>query len=495
MRGKGLSRVATNVFVSKKNEATIHISCEESTAQEISDYFTFFMPGHQFTPLFKKGLWDGKIRLFNKRYSTLPGGILGYLQKFAIDREYNLTIDDAVSLTANFSIAEARAFADTLNLPDVPYDYQIEAFAKSIRNRRLLVVSPTASGKSLIIYMIVRYLQQNHRKGVIVVPTTSLVEQLFKNFQEYGWDSDKYVHRIYAGKAKQSPHYVTITTWQSLYTQEPSYVQQFDFVIGDEAHQFKAKCLTEIMSNLVNADVRIGTTGTLDGTKTHRLVLEGHFGPVLQSATTKQLMDEGKLATLKIKCLILKYPEVICKLLRKSTYQEEYMAIVEHVQRSRFIRNLALSLEGNTLILFQLVEKHGTPIFEDIRDNTDKHKVFFIHGKISTEYRESVRAIAEENDNVIIVASYGTFSTGINIKNIHNIIFASPSKSRIRNLQSIGRGLRNADGKTHVTLLDIVDDLRVGKHVNFLLKHFMERAAIYNSEHFTFKQYHIDLGE
>lgn len=486
--------MSNNLFVSKKNEAAIHITCDDSVAQEISDYFTFFVPGHQFIPLFKRGLWDGKIRLFNRRNATLPGGILGYLHKFAADRQYTLTIDDAVLLTANFSIAEAKAFADSLNLPVEPHDYQIEAFAKSIRHRRLLIVSPTASGKSLIIYMIVRYLQQSHHKGVIMVPTTSLVEQLFKDFKEYGWDSDKYVHRLYAGKDKQTKHYVTISTWQSLYTQDPSYIQQFDFAIGDEAHLFKAKCLTQIMENLTNADVRIGTTGTLDGTKTHQLVLEGHFGPVFQSVTTKQLMDEGKLASLKIKCLILKYPEAIRQLQRKSTYPEEYDAIVKYAPRGTFIRNLALSLEGNTLILFQLVERHGEPIFEDIRDNTDKHQVFFIHGDVKTEYRENVRSIAEENDNVIIVASYGTFSTGINIKNLRNIIFAAPSKAKIRNLQSIGRGLRTSTGKTHATLFDIVDDLRIGKHVNFLLNHFVERAKIYNSEKFNFKQYHIDLG-
>ncbi len=493
--------MSTNLFISKKNEAFIQVTAEESVGQELSDYFAFFVPGFQYTPLFKKGLWDGKVRLYNRRYATLPGGLVGYLQKFAKDREYDITIDEAVLLTTNFSIAEAQAFADSLKLtnshgqPLIPHDYQIEAFAKAIRNRRILIVSPTASGKSLIIYMIARYLQQNHRKGVVIVPTTSLVEQLFKDFQDYGWNSDKYVHRLYAGKEKRTDHYLTVSTWQTLHLQPNEYLAQFDFIIGDEAHQFKAKSLTEIMGNLSNADVRVGTTGTLDGTKTHKLVLEGHFGPVFQSVTTRELMDQGKLATLKIKCLILKYPEASRASLRKSTYPEEYAAIVEYAPRAKFLRNLALSLKGNTLILFQLVGKHGKPMFEDIRDHTNTHQVFFVHGGVETEDREAIRAIAEKSDNAIIVASYGTFSTGINIKNLHNVIFGAPSKSKIRNLQSIGRGLRTLDGKDCATLFDIVDDLRIGKHVNFLLKHFVQRATIYNDEKFTFKQYMIDLKD
>lgn len=445
--------------------------------------------------MFKSGVWDGKIRLFDRRFYTLPGGLSSYIQKFADDRGYTCIFDDAVLLTTNFSIAEAQSFAQSLNLPHIPHDYQIEAFAKSIRNRRALVVSPTASGKSLIIYMIVRFLHENHRKGLVIVPTTSLVEQLFTDFKDYGWDSDKYVHRQYSGKEKSTRLFLTISTWQTLAKQSPEYLTQFDFVIGDEAHQYKAKVVSSIMSGLVNADVRIGTTGTLDGTKTHKLVLEGHFGPKFQVVTTRQLMDEGKVAELKIKCLILKYPESVCTALKKSTYAEEYEAVIQNAARMKFIRNLALSLTGNTLILFQLIVKHGKPLFEEIRAHAEERPVFFVHKDVKTEEREEIRRLTELSSNTIICATYGTMSTGTNIKRLDNVIFAGPSKARIRNLQSIGRGLRLAEGKTYATLFDIVDDLRVGKRENFLLQHFKERAATYNSERFTYKQYHVDLGE
>lgn len=483
----------SQLFVMKKNEAVVQISCDESIAQELSDYFAFFSPGYQYQPLYKHGLWDGKIRLFDRRFSTLPGGLIPYLSSFAQERQYRLTIDESLLLTTNLSLVEARNFADTLGLPVKPFDHQIEAFTKSIRNRRGLILSPTSSGKSLLIYLIVRFLQQNHRKGVIIVPTTSLVEQLYKDFASYGWDVQKNAHRIYAGKEKRTNHFVTITTWQSLALQSMEYLAQFDFVIGDEAHGFKAKSLSKIMLNLTNADIRIGTTGTLDGTKTHKLVLEGLFGPVFQATTTKELQDKGIISPLKIKCLILKYPEEFRQEHRKDDYPTEYLAAITYPPRMKFIRNLALSLDGNTLILFQLVEKHGKPMYEDLIQYAKKHEVHFVHGKVDTEDREQIREYAESSSNAVIVASYGTFSTGINIRNLHNVIFAGPSKSRIRNLQSIGRGLRKAEGKSHATLFDVVDDLRIGKHENFLLRQFIERARIYSEEKFTFQQYHVEL--
>lgn len=488
-------QVMSQIVVTKKNESLLYLSTEEAIAAEISDYFSFFTPGYQYQPLFKSGIWDGKIRLFDRRFSTLPYGLLSYLNKFSQDRAYSLIIDESVLLTTNFSINEAEEFSKTLNLPVVPYPHQIEAFTKAIRYKRSLILSPTSSGKSLLIYLIIRFLQQNHKKGLVIVPTTSLVEQLYKDFETYGYNSAQHVHRIYAGKEKITKHFVTISTWQSLYLQSPEYLSQFDFVIGDEAHQFKAKSLTQLMNGLVNADVRIGTTGTLDGTKTHKLVLEGHFGPVFQPTTTRKLMDEGVISPLKIKALVLKYPESFSKLHRGDDYKEEYDAVITNPARTKFIRNLAISVPGNTLVLFQLVDKHGKKLHEEISEHAKDHQVFYVHGGVETEDRERIRELVEKSNNSIIIASYGTFSTGINIKNLHNVIFAAPSKARIRNLQSIGRGLRKAQGKEHAVLFDIVDDLRIGKHTNFLLKHYEQRTIIYAEEKLSLKQYFIDLNE
>ena len=482
------------ICLHKLNETFIKVECEQHLAQEISSFFTFYVPGYQFVPAYKNKLWDGKIRLFNLRNNTIYHGLVPYIEKFCHERNYLLVVDTDVTLTENFSVKEAEDFANSLNLPVTPRDYQINSFVHAIRNKRMLLLSPTASGKSLILYLILRKIQSmDFQKGLLIVPTTSLVEQMYSDFKSYGYDSDEHCHRQYSGKEKNTDKFLTITTWQSIYNREQEYFEQFDFVLGDEAHQFKAKSLTTIMSGVINSKYRIGCTGTLDGTQTHKLVLEGLFGPTFKSVTTKQLIDEQHLASFNIKCLILKYPEELCKIARKWNYNEEIDYIVSNLQRNIFIKNLALSLNGNSLILFQFVEKHGKNLYKIIEEDKGKRKVFFVFGGTDVEVRESIRSITEKENDAIIIASYGTFSTGINIRNLHNVIFASPSKSRIRNLQSIGRGLRKGDNKEEATLYDISDDFRTGKFTNYTLKHFLERVKIYDDEKFQYKFYNIEL--
>jgi superfamily II DNA or RNA helicase len=484
-----------SLYVTKLNEVYIKVDCERNIAQEVSDFFTFFVPGYQFMKPFKDRLWDGKIRLFDLRKNVLFYGLLPYLQKFCDERKYKIQIDSNVGLTESFSLIEAEKFIENLNLPKQleKRDYQVSSFVHAVRNKRVLLLSPTSSGKSFILYLILRYIQQDHKKGLLIVPRTSLAEQMYSDFASYGYDSEKYCHRQYAGKEKTTDKFLTITTWQSIYKNPPEYFEQFDFILGDEAHEFKAKSLTTIMSSLINTTYRIGCTGTLDGTHTHKLVLEGLFGPVLSVTTTKELMDNKHVADFNIKCLILKYPEETCKMARKWNYNEEIDYIVTNPYRNTFIKNLVLSLKGNSLVLFNLVEKHGRQLFRMIEEEKGKRKVFFVYGGTDVDVRESIRAITEKENDAIIVASYGTFSTGINIRNLHNVIFASPSKSRVRNLQSIGRGLRKGDNKTEAVLYDISDDFRTGKFTNFTLKHFVERVNIYDSEKFKYKFYNVEL--
>ena len=485
-----------DLILHKKNEAYIQFECDRGIAQELSDYFTFFVPGHQFTPAYKSRMWDGKIRLADLRSFTIYHGLVPYIEVFCKERDYTLEIDSDVSVTQNFSLVEAKEFVDTLKLPHEIRDYQLKSFVQAVRNRRLLLLSPTASGKSLILYLIVRWLQESdYKRGLLIVPTTSLVEQMYKDFEDYGYDSEQYCHRQYSGKDKHTNKFLTITTWQSIYKNPGEYFEQFDFVLGDEAHQFKAKSLTTILSGCVNAKYRIGTTGTLDGSQTHKLVLEGLFGPVYKATTTADLIDKGQLASFKIKCLILKHPESVCKVARSWDYNQELEYIVMNTARNNFIRNLALSLNGNTLILFQFVEKQGKNLYANIKEHAKNRQVFFVFGGTDVEIRESVRAITEKEKDAIIVASYGTFATGINIRNLHNIVFASPSKSRIRNLQSIGRGLRIGDDKDEAVLFDISDDFRIGKYTNYTLHHFVDRVKIYDDEKFKYKFYNIELKD
>jgi len=480
------------------NEAYVTVICNEGISWELREAFTFKVPGAEFTPQYRARLWDGRIRLWNTQTKQLYRGLVPYIAKFCEERNYEWDYENE-DFDEEFSLAEAKEFVEKLRPKHAPRDYQLDAFVHAIRTRRSLLLSPTASGKSLIIYLLSRFLQYRKlKKGLIIVPTVSLVEQLTSDFKEYsetnGWDVSANIHKVYQGQDKDTDKFLTISTWQSLYKMPKKWFAQFDFVIGDEAHLFKAKSLTDIMTGLSNAKYRIGTTGTLDGTKTHRLVLEGLFGSVRKVITTKELMDAKHLADFTIKCLLLRHGEAICQAAKNFTYQQEIEYLVLNESRNRFISNLAVSLEGNTLVLYQYVDKHGRILHDFISAKLGAdRKVFFVHGGTEVNIREEIRGIVEKETNAIIVASFGTFSTGINIRNLHNIIFASPSKSRIRNLQSIGRGLRTSDTKDSAQLFDIADDMRHKKHENYTLKHFAHRIQIYTEEKFSFKIYKIEL--
>lgn len=486
--------MADKVVISNENEVYVKIECSEGIRYELREYFTFMVPGAQFSPQYKSKLWDGKIRLYDLRKGQIYRGLVPNIIKFCQDRDYEWEYDNEI-YDEEFSLVEANEIIKKMNMPGIePRDYQLDAFVHAIRSRRALLLSPTASGKSLIIYMIIRYLlSEDCKKVLIIVPTTSLVSQLFKDFKDYGFDSDTFVHKVFSGQEKTSNKPIIISTWQSLYTQSPSFFKNFDVVIGDEAHLFKAKSLATIMTGLINAKYRIGTTGTLDGTKTHKLVLEGLFGQVRKVTTTAELMEQKVVADFNIKCLLLKHSDSLCQAAKNFSYAEEMQYLVLNEARNNFISNLALSLEGNTLILYQYVDKHGKILLDMISKKVDDRKVMFVSGDTKVDVREEIRAVVEVEKDAIIIASYGTFSTGINIKNLHNIIFASPSKSRVRNLQSIGRGLRKSDTKDAATLFDIADDLRHKKHENFTLKHFAERIKIYSEEKFVFKVYKVEL--
>ena len=487
------------IKVTKKDEVHLRINTEPSIEQEINDFFTFEVPGAKFMPLYRKRMWDGKARLFSMYTKELYIGLLPYLKEFAETLEYKLEVDipDIGEETDVNKLTKALNFQSGGN-PIQIRDYQRDAVDHCIKQGRTLLLSPTASGKSLIIYSLIRYHNARGRKQLIVVPTTSLVEQMYGDFQDYAsadsWSVAENCHRIYGGKVKDNDSPVVISTWQSIYKFPKSWFKDFDVFYGDEAHLFKAKSLTTLMNKCTNTPYRIGTTGTLDGTKTHRLVLEGVFGQVHKVTTTKKLMDDKQLANLKIVCCTLNYPDEIKKQNKSFNYQEEIDWIVTNPKRNEIIKNLTIAQEGNTLVLFQFVEKHGSVLYDMVKKAVDKDRqVFFVFGGTATETREEIRSITEKENNAIIIASYGTFSTGINIRNLHNIVFASPSKSRIRNLQSIGRGLRRGDTKVVCNLFDIGDDLSWKSHKNYTLNHLIERIKIYNEEGFEYKLVKIDV--
>ena len=486
------------IRVRKLNHANLHIDCSSSAAQELAEFFSFYVPGFKFMPAYKRKVWDGKIRLFTKQTGELPAGLIHHLVQFC--RSHNYTVDP-IKTDYGLPYQEDKIDDSILNnhcnsigLPFKVRDYQLEGIAHGLKKKRAILLSPTGSGKSLIIYLLVRWILEAQKDNIlIIVPTTGLVEQLYGDFRDYGYDVDNLCHKIYSGKDKVTKKRIIISTWQSIYKLPKIWFEQFGAIFGDECHGFKSKSLMTIMNKATEAEYRFGTTGTLDGTLTHELVLQGLFGRTYKVTTTRELQDNDTLAKLNIMRIMLKYSKKIEKNYGTKTYQEEIDFLVSNNNRNKFIRNLALDLTGNTLVLYNYVEKHGKPLFDMIQDKIkESRKAFFVSGGTDTADREAVRGIVEKQKDAIVVASLGTFSTGINIRNLHNIIFASPSKSQIRVLQSIGRGLRKSDDGRSTTLYDISDDI-TGK--NFSLLHSFERLKIYKNEKFEYKTYKVDLDD
>ena len=477
-----------DLLIRKKNEVYLKVEAEPHLHKEAAEYFSFEVESAKYMQRKNRYRgWDGKVHLYSPATGEIYCGLVSYFTEWAKERGYQYefkqheTFGHPVEENDLITPEGVVGFVKGLRLPVKVRDYQYQAIYECLKYNRRLLLSPTASGKSLMVYSLVRYHVNLNRKILIVVPTTSLVEQMYKDFEEYGWMASKYCHKIYSGQEKDTKADCIITTWQSVYKQPRKWFERFDVVIGDEAHQFKAKSLTTIMHKLHGCKYRIGFTGTLDGANVNQLVLEGVFGRCSQVIKTHNLMKQGHVSNLSVKVLVLKHQEQIFE-----GYQDEMNYLCEHETRNKFIRNLACDLKGNTLVLFNYVEKHGLPLYEMINSHTDK-SVHLVYGGVDVDDREEIRRLVENEDNSIIVASYGTFSTGINIKRLHNLVFASPSKSRVRNLQSIGRVLRQYRGKEIATLYDIADDITRDNGKNYTLLHLFERLKIYKEEKFNYE--------
>ena len=495
------------IIASAEDHTKYKIDCEDSVKRELRSYFSFKVPGAEYMPLYKSRIWDGKIKLYEINSSTLPCGLKSYLKRFCDERHYNVIFDDKSVDPIDINYESFDEFYKTLNVtvkkePVIPHPHQKNAVLHALTNARSVVVSPTGSGKSLIIYLIIRYLLRYclkaPKKILLLVPTVGLVQQMEADFFDYSkndksWSVTKFVHKISAGKEKLTDKPVVVSTWQSVYKLPKEWFDQFEAVIFDECHLVKADSLVNIGKKLTKAWFRLGTTGTLDQTLAHKLSIEGTLGPSVQFITTRGLISKGVLAKLGIDCIVLDYDEQTRHRVKKLKYQDEMAYLVENSKRNDFIVKLCGETQGNTLVLFNYVEKHGKPLYELIKKQYPEKKVYFISGKVDAENREFIRKIIDKEKNAILVASFGTTSTGINIVHLDNIIFASPTKSVIRLLQSIGRGLRTSAIKQTLKVFDIVDDMSWKSYKNHVLKHFEQRIKIYKKEKFDHKVFKIKI--
>jgi superfamily II DNA or RNA helicase len=460
------------------DDVFVRVDCDDAIAHELNDYFSFDQPDAVFmrrNPRYRG--WDGKIRLFKLRTRTIYKGLIPRLFEFAVARDYaceNLAYQPKSSPNEH----DLDTHIHHLTLPFAPDDYQFDAVLDMARQERGIVLSPTGSGKSLIIYLLATLLNE---RTLIIVPSIGLVTQMTNDMRSYGYENA--IHTISAGKSKQSDTILTVSTWQSLQDQPASYFDQFGCVIVDEVHTAKAKVLTRILERCKHIAYRYGFTGTLDNTECHRLILEGLFGTIVRAATTDQLVKRGRLAKPKVIVCVLEYPDDVRKQLKRAEYVDEIAFLCGHEARNKFIAGLCGHTHGPTLVLFQLVEKHGKVLRDWIAKSTHR-TVWYITGATSAEDRERIRLDMNASTNDILAASYGTTQVGVNIPNLKNLIFGHPSKSVIRVLQSIGRVLRISEGKSSATIIDIVDDLRSGAYQNHTWRHAEQRMRYYATEKF-----------
>lgn len=496
----------TDVFLRYVDAVNIQVVAEPSILMELSEHFTYFANNYKFSPRYKARVWDGKIRLIHSLSGITYAGLAKRIKKFCESRDYTVSWDNELYYD-NVSVKEIEEFIKTLNIPEQfsNRDYQLESIVKCIRSKRRTLLSPTSSGKSLMIYILTRWYEKEG-KALIIVPTTGLVKQMASDFADYGYTGE--IHKSTDGLNKKGDikEPIVITTWQSLNNGKNklpvSWYEPFRLVFGDEAHGSKALSTVQILSSLKKCKYRFGTTGTLDGDPLNETTIEGLFGPKFSAITTRELIDQGYATNVLIKCIVLKYPESVCKEFhkgeydtktgkyKKRSYQDEVNFIVNNEVRNKFIKNLTLSLDGNKLLFFKIID-HGKELYRLLKEKNGN--VFYIDGGVDSDDREAIRHAIEEENNATLVASTGTTATGVNIKKLHHMIMGFPSKARIKLLQAIGRMLRQHETKDRAILYDIVDDLSYKSKRNYTLEHFIERTKIYDSEKFEYKIYNLIL--
>lgn len=488
----------TDIHISKLNEAYTRIEAGRSICEELNDYFAFFVPNYQFMPKFKNKMWDGKIRLFNTRNNTIPLGLIGYMDQFAKERDYTIEFGDNVVYECPYTREQLRKYFESLEIANndgekiEPYDYQIEAAIECVYKGRRTVVSPTSSGKSLVIYMICRYFMeemQEDTKILLIVPTIALVGQMANDMDcyaklEYDDFRKNFIHEITGGKEKHSNALITISTWQSIYKMGREYFSQFNVLFGDEAHEYEGKAVQGIMEKAINASFRFGFTGTLREAKANKLQIESAFGRAYQTISVDELMRRKQVANLQVVSHVLDYGEDSerTKSILKLKYADEKKFITTLSDRNSYIAKIveaACKSNHNSLVLVEYVDhvKELKKLFEE-----REIPVYIVHGSTNADVRNEIRSYAEENNGIVIVATYGTFQRGVSIRNIRHLVLASPTKSFVRLVQSIGRALRKSKTKEKAYLHDIVDLIQRKSGKSIITKHAEERNKIYLSQ-------------
>lgn len=503
----------TDIKVHFYDFSHVRIECDESTFYELRDFFSFEADGYKFNPKYRYGQWDGRIRLLDYN-RLLPYGLVGQIKKFCSNMSYSVWIDPKIFETEDLTREDFDAWLSKQeiysgNAKIEPHWYQKDAVYEGLVNRRRILNLPTSAGKSLIQALLARYYLENYEgKILIIVPTTALTTQMANDFVDYRLFSHSMIKKIGGGadKADKSKNDapIIVGTWQTVVKQPKEWFSQFGMMMNDECHLATGKSISSIISGLNNCMFKFGLSGSLRDGKANVMQYVGMFGEIFRPVSTSKLMEDGQVTELKINSIFLRYPDEFATKLKGKTYQEEVKIITGLKRRTKWIAQLSVKLakkDENAFVMFKHVT-HGKEIFEAIKE-LGYEKVYYVSGEVDTETRNALKVMAENGKGIIIVASYGVFSTGISVKNLHHVIFAHGVKSKIIVLQTVGRVLRKHGSKAVATVWDLIDDAGVKPkslntkkkytHLNYLLKHGIDRIQRYADEKFNYVMKTINL--
>jgi len=481
------------------NEIFYYIDSDYETLNKLTFYFKVRSPSFFFDPRYKNGIWDGFIQLF-KQDNLLYRGLLNDLNKFCINNNIELINEDSFN-SIDVDDESLNSFINELDLSTLNRqtnirsrisfrDYQLESLKLCIKNQKQLIESPTSSGKSLVIYTLIRYLQPilNDKKILLIVPAINLVNQMYSDFEDYSffnsWKTEENCCKIYSGKDKSliETSNTLISTWQSLKDLPKEFFYQFKVVICDEVQGAKAKELNKILTYCINSKYRFGFTGTVPKELLFKKQILGIFINHNVVTTYEELKQNDYITGIDIKCIQLNY-DISQEKNVKRKYQDELSYIQGSNRRQELLVKLG-TVKNNSLFLFTKVAKHSKYIFDKMKkDERLKDKeIYLIDSSTKIKDRDEIKAKLEKQDNIIILSTYKLLSTGWSVNNLHNIIFADPLKSDVTIPQSIGRGLRTCNDKDHFNLFDVVDKFN---YTNTVFKHYKERKKMYDK--FNFK--------
>ena len=488
------------ITATKINETHFFIQVNDGDILfELDSAFAIHKDGYQFVPAYQNHTWDGKTHFFKTTTHKFPIGLVDELIKWCDSKKYELKLENYEKEPVEWLSREkfeANCKQIMAGSKYQPRDYQLDSAFAALNGKRGILECCTSSGKSLMIYLIMRNLmmERGYKKMLLIVPSIMLVTQMYKDFEDYGWsDLDKWCELQDKDHVPTYHKTILITTWQSLMKQSADYFEDVNVAICDECHGLRGVKLSTMMQFCINADFKIGTTGTLPTSAVEKYDVKSVLGKTLYKISSEELINRGFLTDIIVANLFLQYPIDFIKENQERTYPEEVRLTEEYEDRMHILDIILrkTDLNHNMLILCNHVD-HLEATIDYLKEHAKDRKVVKITGSVKSAEREFIRISAEESDGLIIVATYGTMSTGVNIKKIHEIILFADSKSKIKVLQSIGRGLRKHPEKSKVIIYDIIDDMRYkskrGKvHSNYLYDHWLERSKYYVEQKFKQK--------